>query len=64
MKRTYYGESTKNGNLVYLAKFDSKEDAEKWLNTEEYDFRERKILSKTEAIRRYGKTTVANAEAV
>lgn len=61
MKRTYYGESTKNGNLVYLAKFDCKEDAEKWLNTEERDFREREIISKTEAIRRHGKEAVENA---
>lgn len=35
--------------------------AEKWLNTEEYDFREREIMSKTEAIKTYGRRAVANA---
>ena len=29
--------------------FDSLDEAEKWLNTEEYDFRERELMSKTSA---------------
>ena len=33
----------------YAKKFDSLEEARKWLNTEEYDFRERELCSKTEA---------------
>ena len=32
-------------------KFDSLEEAEKWLNTEEYDFRTRSLVSKTYAKR-------------
>lgn len=31
----------------YARKFDSLEDANKWLETEEYDFRERSLVSKT-----------------
>ena len=36
---------------AYAVEFDSMEDAEKWLNTEEYDFRERELVSKTAAIK-------------
>lgn len=35
----------------YARKFDSLEEAEKWLNTEEGDFRERSLVSKTYAKR-------------
>lgn len=35
----------------YAKKFDSLEEAEKWLNTEEYDFRTRSLVSKTYAKR-------------
>lgn len=34
------------------------EIAEKWLNTEEYDFRDREIMSKTATIKLAGKKTV------
>lgn len=61
-KRMIYGECTKNGELVYLTKFGNREDAEKWLRTEEYDFRERELIRKTEAIRRYGKDAVDAAQ--
>ena len=37
----------------YSRKFDSLEDANKWLETDEYDFRERSLVSKTYA-KRYG----------
>lgn len=35
--------------------FDSLEKAEKWLNTEEYDFRERELMSKTAAVKLCGR---------
>ena len=37
----------------YARKFDNMEEAEKWLNTEEGDFRTRSLVSKTYA-KRYG----------
>lgn len=51
-----YGDSYKysfGGWEHRVQKFDSYEDAEKWLYTEEYDFRTRELISKTEA-RKYG----------
>ena len=33
----------------YSVKFTNLEDAQKWLNREEYDFRERSLVSKTAA---------------
>ena len=36
-----------------VKKFENFEEAEKWLETEEYDFRERELISKTEA-KKYG----------
>lgn len=33
----------------YAVEFNSWEEAENWLYTEEYDFRERELVSKTEA---------------
>ena len=33
----------------YSVKFDDLETAKKWLNAEEYDFRERSLVSKTAA---------------
>lgn len=38
----------------HIYKFTNLEKAEKWLRTEEYDFREREFISKTEA-RKYRK---------
>ncbi len=35
----------------YAKKFDSLEEAERWLHTEEYDFRTRSLVSKTYAKR-------------
>lgn len=59
-----YGVSSKfdfdNWNhVVYV--FDDMKTAEKWLYTEEYDFREREIMNKTAAIKLAGKNAVENA---
>lgn len=40
---------------AYAVKFTSLEDAEKWLHTEEYDFRERELVTKTQAVSEAGK---------
>lgn len=63
-KRKTYGVSSKyefgNWNhIVYV--FDEKEDAEKWLHTEEYDFRERELMTKTAAIALAGRKAVESA---
>lgn len=61
--RKIYGISSKYNfgweHKVYA--FDNKEDAEKWLRTEEYDFRERELMTKTAAIKLAGKKAVDNA---
>ena len=64
MTRKIYGVSSKFNfgewnHVVYV--FDNKEDAEKWLDTEEYDFREREIMTKTAAIKLAGRKSVNNA---
>ena len=63
-KRKTYGVSSKyefgNWNhIVYV--FDEKEDAEKWINTEEYDFRVRELMTKTAAIALAGRKAVESA---
>lgn len=65
--RRIYGISSKFdfGNwdhAVYV--FDSHEDAEKWLHTEEYGFRERELMTKTAAIKLAGRKAVENAQEV
>lgn len=61
MSRKIYGVSSKyefgywNHN-VYV--FDTKEAAEKWLNSVEYDFQERELMNKTSAIKLAGKKMV------
>lgn len=35
----------------YIKRFDDMESAEKWLNTEEYDFRERELCSRSKAMK-------------
>lgn len=47
---------------VYV--FSDKETAEKWLDTEEYDFRERELMTKTAAIKLAGRKAVENAAAI
>ena len=62
--RQIYGVSSKYdfgtwNHVVYH--FNDMETAEKWLHTEEYDFREREIMSKTAAIKLAGRKAVENA---
>ena len=62
-----YGVSSKYefghwNHRVYV--FDNKESAEKWLETEEYDFRERELMTKTAAIQLAGKEAVENAKEI
>lgn len=64
MKRQYYGVSSKFNfgeweHNVY--KFPDLEKAEEWLEKEEYDFREREIMTKTAAIKLAGRKAVENA---
>ena len=44
-----------------VVKFTNYEEAEKWLETEQYDFKERELCSKTRAIQLAGRAAVANA---
>lgn len=64
MKKSIYGVSSKYefgkwSHVVY--RFEDMETAEKWLNAEEYDFRERELMCKTKAIKLAGKKAVDNA---
>lgn len=43
--------------------FASEDEAQEWLHTEEYDFRERELMSKTAAIRLVGKSSFARQTA-
>lgn len=61
MKKYYFVASFKNGELKWLQAFDNKEAATEILNTEEYDFRDREMFSKTAAIKRFGKKEVEEA---
>lgn len=59
--RKIYGVSSKFnfgewGHRVVV--FDDQESAELWLRTEEYDFRERELMSKTGAIKLAGRKAV------
>lgn len=60
-----YGVSSKYefgawSHVVY-GPFDSEEQANEWLHTEEYDFRDRELMSKTAAIKLAGRKAVENA---
>lgn len=48
-------------HMVY-GPFEDVEQAEKWLNSEEYDFREREVMGKTAAIKLAGRKAVENAK--
>lgn len=65
MKKILYGVSSKfdfgKWDHVVYGPFCDEEQAEKWLNSEEYDFREREIMGKTAAIKLAGKSAVDNA---
>ena len=60
-----YGVSSKyefgSWSHVVYGPFTSEENAQKRLNTEEYDFRDRALMSKTAAIKLAGKKAVENA---
>lgn len=60
-----YGVSSKydfgKWDHVVYGPFENEEQAQKWLSTEEYDFRERELMSKTAAIRLAGRKAVENA---
>lgn len=64
-KNRAYGVSSKyefgTWNHVVYGPFGTEEQAQKWLHTEEYGFRERELMSKTAAIRLAGKNAVLNA---
>ena len=67
MKRKIYGVSSKFSfgkwlHTVYA--FDDKETAEKWLDTEECDFRDRELMTKTSAIQMVGRKAVENATTI
>lgn len=64
MTRKIYGVSSKFefggwSHNVYV--FDDREAAEKWLNTEESDFRERELMTKTAAVKLAGRAAVESA---
>ena len=48
-----FGVSLKDENPIYVKKFISMDKAEKWLNTEESDFRDRELLSEKETLRAF-----------
>lgn len=50
-----YGVSSKDCGNFKLKIFTDLKEAEAWLHTEEYDFRERELCSKTQAIKLMGK---------
>ncbi len=58
-----YGVSSKyefgQWNHRVVGPFATEDEAQKWLNREEYDFRERELMSKTAAIRLVGKSSFA-----
>ena len=61
-----YGVSSKykfgEWNHVVYGPFETEEQAQEWLYKEEYDFRERELMSKTAAIQMAGQRAVANAK--
>lgn len=62
-KRKIYGVSSKFnfGEWEhYVVVFDNMEAAQKWLHTEEYDSRERELMTKTAAIKLAGRKSVEN----
>ena len=67
MARTIYGVSSKFSFGMWnhkVYRFSDKETAEKWLNTEEADFRMRELMTKTEATKLAGNKAVLNAEEI
>lgn len=60
-----YGVSSKyefgKWSHVVYGPFESEEQAKEWLHAEEYDFRDRELMSKTAAVKLAGKKAVENA---
>lgn len=48
-----FGISFKDGNPIYVKKFISMDKAEKWLDAEESDFQDRRLLSEKETLRAF-----------
>lgn len=63
-KSIRYGVSSKfdfgKWNHVVYGPFETSEQANTWLHTEEYDFRERELMSRTAAIKLAGSKAVEN----
>lgn len=68
MRNIRYGVSSKydfgTWNHVVYGPFETEEQAQNWLKTEEYDFRERELMSKIAATKLAGKKAVQNAISV
>ena len=67
MTRTIYGVSSRFSFGMWnhrVYKFSDKATAEKWLNTEEAEFRMRELMTKTEATKLAGNRAVLNAEEI
>ena len=67
MTKTIYGVSSKFSFGMWnhrVYKFNDKASAEKWLNTEEADFRMRELMTKSEATKLAGNKAVLNAEEI
>lgn len=58
----YYVVNTNDaGDDTFAVKFDDKEEAEKYLHTEQYDFRERKLLTESQFLANWSKPAEAYA---
>lgn len=67
MSRTIYGVSSRYSFGMWnhrVYKFSDKSTADKWLNTEEADFRMRELMTKSEAMKLAGNRAVMNAEEI
>ena len=67
MPRTIYGVSSRFSFGMWnhrVYKFNDKVTADKWLHTEEADFRMRELMSKTAAMKMAGNRAVINAEEI
>ena len=64
MASTIYGVSSRFALGMWnhrVYKFSDKATADKWLNSEEVDFRTRQLMTKTEAMKLAGNRAVMNA---
>ncbi len=67
MSRTIYGVSSRYSFGMWnhrVYKFNNTETADKWLNTEEAEFRMRELMPKTAAMKLAGNRAVINAEEI